>query len=92
MFQSRGATTEKAPSPQSRLGDLKVPTLLKTKALKSQINKVQRGHYELFHLDVSVRNVDVVEEADGRADVPHDLRRLWEEETGEGTLSNQRRQ
>lgn len=30
------------------------------------------------HLDVSVRYVDVVEEADGRADVPHDLRRLWE--------------
>lgn len=32
------------------------------------------------HLDVSVRYVDVVEEADGRADVPHDLRRLWEEQ------------
>lgn len=35
------------------------------------------------HLDVSVRYVDVVEEADGRADVPHDLRRLWEEQKEE---------
>lgn len=41
------------------------------------------------HLDVSVRYVDVVEEADGRADVPHDLRCLWEEERRRSdTLSN----
>lgn len=43
------------------------------------------------HLDVPVRDVDVVQEADGRADVPHDLRRLWEEQReGEATLSQSR--
>lgn len=31
------------------------------------------------HLDVSVGDVDAVEIVDGRADVPHDLRSLWEE-------------
>lgn len=31
------------------------------------------------HLDVSVRNVHVVEILDGRANVPHNLRCLWEE-------------
>lgn len=41
------------------------------------------------HLDVPVRYVDVVEEADGRADVPHDLGRLWEERKWRGNnLSN----
>ena len=32
-----------------------------------------------LNLDVSVRNVDVVEKVNGRADVPHYLRSLWEE-------------
>ncbi len=32
-----------------------------------------------LHLDVSVRDVYVVEKVNGRADVPHNLRSLWEE-------------
>lgn len=41
------------------------------------------------HLDVSVGDVDAVEVVDGRADVPHDLRSLWEGKRGEKkTLSN----
>lgn len=31
------------------------------------------------HLDVSVGDVDGVEKVNGRADVPHNLRCLWEE-------------
>ena len=41
-----------------------------------------------LNLDVSVRNVDVVEKVNGRADVPHYLRSLWEEKRK--TLSNQK--
>lgn len=32
-----------------------------------------------LHLDVSVCDVNVVEILNGRADVPHNLRSLWEE-------------
>lgn len=31
-----------------------------------------------LHLDVSVGDVEAVEVVGGRADVPHDLRSLWE--------------
>lgn len=41
------------------------------------------------YLDVSVSDVNVVEKLDGCADVPHDLKRLWEE-TIKQILSNQK--
>lgn len=41
------------------------------------------------YLDVSVSDVNVVEELDGCANVPHDLKCLWEE-TIKQILSNQK--
>lgn len=38
------------------------------------------------HLDVSVRDIDVVEIVDGRADLPHNLGGLWKEKRRKNSL------
>lgn len=43
-----------------------------------------------MYLNVPVCDVNVVEKLDGRADVPHDLKCLWEE-TIKQILSNQKK-
>lgn len=69
------------------------PAARETKTRRQMSKGAERRLHELRatsrHLDVPVGDVDAVEVVDGRADVPHDLRRLWEGKRGKkNTVSN----